>query len=61
MRIFNITVNKQDVLIGNKDLDDQSNRIITYANHYIYNCKLNDVLPNINAFVNIINEYQMFM
>ena len=61
MRIFNITVNKQDVLLGNKDLDNQSNKILMYANHYIYNCKLNDVLPNINAFENIVNEYQMFM
>ena len=62
IRIFNINnVNKQDVLLGNNDLDDQCNKILMYGKHYIYNCKLNDVSPNINAFVNLVNEYQMFM
>ena len=53
----NITLYKENFMWGSKRLSCSLNTIILLSIQYIYSCKMNISLPNINVFKNIVKEH----
>ena len=51
----NITLSKEDFMLGSKKMSCSLNTIL--SKQYIYSCKMNISLPNINVFKNIVKEH----
>ena len=53
----NITLYKENFMLGSKRLSCSLNTIILLSKQHIYSCKMNISLPNINVFKNIVKEH----
>ena len=53
----NITLSKEDFVLGSKTFSRSLNTILLLSKQYSYSCKMNISLPNINVFKNIVKAY----
>ena len=53
----NITLSKEDFMLGSKKFSCSLNTILLLTKQYIYSCKMNISLPYINVFKNIVKEH----
>jgi len=53
----NITLSKEDLMLGSKNVSCSLNTILLLSKQYIYSCKMNISLPNINVFKNIVKGH----